>query len=337
MRAQRSDGPVIDIHCHRECGPVTKMMKVEAERVGRVPLAYGTAVTREVNRRQLEFLRPKMDSLEVRLADMDRMGVDIQAVAVSVYQYYYWAEPEVGAQVCRIINEELVEATSKHPGRFSPLGSVPLQSTEAAVAELRYCVNELGMRGLEIGSHVEGSEISDERLEDFWAEAERLGAVVLIHTEGHTHRERLQGHNFVNIIGHAFEATLATAHLIFNGVMERYPKLKVVIVHGGGYLPAYAGRIDHGWRARADVSEGMSKLPSEYLKRFFFDTMVFEPDQVKFLVDKYGADHVLLGTDYPYDMGDDDPLELIGSVPGLSQTQIDLIAGGNAARLLGYT
>ena len=99
----------------------------------------------------------------------------------------------------------------------------------------------------------------------------------------------------------------------------------------------YAGRIDHAWRARADVSEGVPDPPTSYLKRFFFDTMVFEPDQVKFLVDKYGADHVLLGTDYPYDMGDDDPLQLIGSVPGLDQSQIDLIAGGNAARLLGYT
>ncbi|MDE0115025.1 MAG: amidohydrolase family protein [bacterium] len=336
MRAQRSDGPVIDIHCHRECGPATEMMRVEEERVGRVRLQYGSAVTRDVNRRQLEFLRPKMDSLEVRLADMDRMGVDIQAVAVAVYQYYYWAEPEVGARVCRIINEELAEATSRHPGRFSPLGTVPLQDTGAAVAELRHCVNELGMRGLEIGSHVEGSEIADPRLEDFWAEVERLGAVVVVHTEGHTHKDRLQGHNFVNIIGHAFEATLATAHLIFNGVMERWPQLKIVVVHGGGYLPAYAGRIDHAWRARADVSEGVPDLPSSYLKRFFFDTMVFEPAQVKFLVDKYGADHVLLGTDYPYDMGDDDPLELIGSVPGLDQAEVDLIAGGNAARLLGY-
>ena len=312
------------------------MMRVEEDKIGRVRLAYGSELTREVNRRQLDHLRPKMDFLEVRLEDMDRMGVDIQAVAVSVYQYYYWADPVVGARVCRVINEELVESTSKHPGRFAPLGTVPLQDADAAVAETRYCVQELGMRGLEIGSHVEGGEIADQRLEPFWAEVERLGAVVVVHTEGHIHKDRLQGHNFVNIIGHAFEATLATAHLIFNGVMERYPGLKIVVVHGGGYLPTYAGRIDHAWRAREDVSEGAPRLPTDYLKRFFFDTMVFEPDQLEFLIEKYGADHVMLGTDYPYDMGDEDPLALIGSVPGLEQTQIDLIAGGNAARLLGF-
>ena len=312
-------------------------MNAEEARLGRVRLQYGNDTTRRVNKVQLEYLRPKMDFLETRLEDMDRMKVDIQAVAVSVYQYYYWADAEMGAKVSRIINEELKESTDKFADRFSPLGTVPLQDTDAAIAELRYCVQELGFKGLEIGSHVDGEEIASPRLDPFWAEVERLGAVIIVHTNGHTHKERLQDHNFVNILGHAFEATLATAHLIFNGVMERYPNLKIVVVHGGGYLPAYAGRIDHAWRAREDVSEGVPKLPSEYLKRFFFDTMVFETDQLKFLVDKYGADHVLLGTDYPYDMGDDDPLELIGNVPDLSQDQIDLISGGNAARLLGFT
>lgn len=337
MRAQRTDGPVIDLHCHRECAPAGEIMQKEEERIGRVRLQYGSELTREVNRRQLQNLRPKMDSLEVRLADMDAMGVDIQCIGISVYQYYYWAAPDIGARVARISNEELVEATSKYGERFSPLGTVPMQDTEAAIQELRYCVNELGMRGLEINSHVEGAEIADPRLDPFWAEVEKLGAVIVIHTNGHPAKERLQEHNFVNLLGHAFEATLATAHLIFNGVMERYPDLKIVVVHGGGYLPAYAGRIDHAWRAREDVREGVPRPPGEYLKKFFFDTMVFEPDQLKFLIDKYGADHVVLGTDYPYDMGEVDPLGLIGRVDGLAQDQIDLIAGGNAARLLGFT
>ncbi len=312
-------------------------MKDELEKKGRKPLAYGSETTRRVNKAQLEYLRPKMNSLDVRLEDMDRMGVDIQAVAVAVYQYYYWADAEMGAKISRVINEELAESTAAYNGRFSPLGTVPLQDTEAAVAELKYCSEELGFKGLEIGTHVDGEEISTPRLDPFWAEVERQDAVVVIHTDGHTHKDRLQGHNFVNILGHAFEATLAIGHLIFNGIMERHPNLKIVVVHGGGYLPAYAGRIDHAWRAREDVREGVPNLPGEYLKRFFFDTMVFEPDQVKYLVDKYGADHVLLGTDYPYDMGDDDPLDLIGRTPGLTQDQIDLISGGNAARLLGFS
>ena len=336
-RAHRSDGPVIDIHCHRECAPVADFMRDAAEAAGKVALGHGNATTQAVNRRQLETIKPKMDVLDVRVADMDRMGVDIQAVAISVYQYYYWADAELGAKASRMMNEEFVESTSKHPGRFLPFGTVPLQDTEAAIQELRYLATELGMKGIEIGTHVEGEEISSPRLDPFWAEVERLGLVVVIHTQGATQQQRLEGHNFVNIIGHAFEATLATAHLIFNGVIERHPDLKILVVHGGGYLPAYAGRIDHGWRAREDVSEDVPQQPTTYLRKFFFDTMVFEPGQLKYLVDTYGADHVMLGTDYPYDMGDDDPLVIIGDTPGLDQDQIDLIAGGNAARLLGLT
>ena len=336
-RARRTDGPVIDLHCHRECSLADDFMKEAALAAGKVSLGHGNPTTQAVNRRQLEHIKPKMDVLEVRLEDMDAMGVDVQAVAVAVYQYYYWADAETGAKVSRMMNEEFVEATSRYGQRFLPLGTVPLQDTEAAVQELRYLAGELGMKGIEIGTHVEGEEISAQRLEPFWAEVERLGLVVVVHTQGTTHPQRLQTHNFVNIIGHAYEATVATAHLIFSGVMERHPDLKVVVVHGGGYLPAYAGRIDHGWRAREDVREDGRDLPGNYLRKFFFDTMVFEPDQLRFLVDKYGADHVVLGTDYPYDMGDEDPLALLAATPGLSQDQVDLIAGGNAARLLGLS
>ena len=334
-RANRADGPVIDIHCHRECAPAAEFMKDAALAVGKVALGHGNPITQAVNRRQLEAIRPKMDVLDVRISDMDRMGVDVQAVAVAVYQYYYWADVELGAKVARITNEEFVESTSRYPGRFLPFGTVPLQDTDAAVQELRYLATELGMRGIEIGTHVEGEEISSARLEPFWAEVALLGLVVVIHTHGATHPQRLADHNFVNIIGHAFEATLATAHLIFNGVLERHPDLKIVVVHGGGYLPAYAGRLDHGWRAREDVREGVPQPPTSYLRKFYFDTMVFEPGQLEYLVSTYGADHVLLGTDYPYDMGEDDPLALIASTVGLDQNQIDLVAGGNAARLLG--
>jgi len=327
-------GPVIDIHCHRECSPAADLMRQAQLQAGRAPLSHGSAKTRAVNARQLEVIRPKMEQFQVRLADMDAMGIDIQAVAPAVYQYFYWADAELGARAARLINEEMVEATSRYADRFVPLGTVPLQDTEAAVQELTYLASHLGMRGIEIGTHVEGEEISASRLEPFWAEVERLGTTVVIHTQGTTHPQRLADHNFVNTFGHAYEATLAQAHLIFDGVMERHPGLTIVVVHGGGYLPAYPGRMDHAWRAREDVREGVPQAPGTYLRRFYFDTMVFEPSQLRFLVDRYGADHVLLGTDYPYDMGDDDPLALLGAC-GLEQEQVDLIAGGNALRLLG--
>lgn len=326
--------PVIDLHCHRECGPAGNLMKAEADRIGYVALSFGNDLTKEVNRRQLVNIKPKMESVEERLADMDRMGVDIQALAIAPYQTYYWAEPHLGAEVSRTINDELAGMIGRYPDRFIGLGTVPLQDTEASVTELRRCMGDLGFKGLEIGTNVEGEEISSPRLDPFWDAVEDTGAVIFIHPTGFTHPQRFTEHYFFNVIGHPLENTLAIANLIFSGILERFPALKIVVAHGGGYLPAYAARMDHAYHAREDVREGLPRPPGEYLRQLYFDTMVFQPDQLSFLVEKYGADHVVLGTDYPYDMGENDPIGLV-SKTGLSEAEQAAICGGNAARLMG--
>lgn len=328
-------GRVIDIHCHRECGPAANIVKPEADRLGRAPLTFGSELTREVNRRQLENLRPKMESVEVRLADMDAMGVDVQAVSISPYQLFYWADGDVGVRAHRAANEDLAELARSHPDRFVALGTVPMQDPGAAVDELQRCAEELSLPGIEVSTHIEGVELSNGVYEPFWEHVEALGMLVFIHPTGFTEKNRFAEHYFLNTIGHPLEETICAGRLIFDGVMERHPDLKIVFAHGGGFLPMYAGRFDHAYHAREDVRHGLPRPPSEYLSRFFFDTMVFEPDQLTFLIDKYGADHVLLGTDYPYDMGETDPLGLLGKVEDLTTEDYDLIAGGNAARLLG--
>jgi len=329
-----SSSKVVDIHCHRECAPAAEMMKVEAERVGFGALSFGSELTKEVNQQQLVDIKPKMQSLDERIADMDRMGIDIQAVSISPYQYYYWSEPGVGRDVSKLINDNLASAIGEKPDRFVGLGTVPLQNTEMAITELDRCVNELGFKGIEINSQISGEELSTPRLAPFWAKVEELDILVFIHTAGFTHADRLKDHYFINLIGHPIEATLAISRLIFDGVMENHPGLKIVVAHGGGFLPAYSGRMDHAYRARKDVREGLPDLPSEYLKRFHFDTMVFEPDQLEYLINKFGPNHILLGTDYPYDMGEDDPLGLVNKVKGLNEHDYSSICGGNAARLL---
>ncbi len=326
---------VIDIHCHRECAPAASLVKPEADRLGRAPLQFGNDLTVEVNRRQLEALRPKMASVEVRLADMDAMGVDVQAVSVSPYHLFNWATGDLAVQAFRTINDDLAELVDAHPRRFAALGAVPLQDTEAAIGELERCRRELGFGGIEISTHVEGEEISSPRLGPFWDAVDDLEMVVFIHPTGFTDPSRFIDHYFFNTIGHPLEEALCAGRLIFDGVMDRHPGLKIVFAHGGGFLPAYAGRFDHAYHAREDVRQGLPRPPSEYLSLFHFDTMVFEADQLGFLIAKYGSDHILLGTDYPYDMGEDDPLGLLGRVSGLAPDDIDLIRGGNAARLLG--
>ncbi|HIA81689.1 MAG TPA: amidohydrolase, partial [Rhodospirillales bacterium] len=170
--------------------------------------------------------------------------------------------------------------------------------------------------------------------EPFWAKVEELDVLVFIHTAGFTHPDRLGEHYFLNLVGHPIEASIAISYLIFDGVMERHPGLKICVSHGGGYLPSYAGRMDHAYHAREDVREGLPNPPTHYLKQFYFDSIVFDPDQLEFLINKYGADHILLGTDYPYDMGETDPIGLLQKVRNLSEEELTKVRGGNAIELL---
>ena len=168
----------------------------------------------------------------------------------------------------------------------------------------------------------------------FWAKAEELGALIVIHPNGFTEGERLTRFYFNNVIGNPLETTLALHYLIFDGVLERHPDLKLLAVHGGGYLGAYSGRIDHAWGARPDCRAGLPHPPTHYLKKVFVDTVVFTPHQLAGLIGVFGADHVLLGTDYPFDMAESDPLGHLASVEGLDPKTVEAIAGGNARRLL---
>jgi len=272
----------------------------------------------------------------VRLKDMDRMGIDIQAVSPAPNQTYYWTEPGMGAELARLVNERIARIVAQWPERFVGLGTVPLQDVELAVNELNHCVKSLGLRGVEINPSVKGMDLTDRRLslEKFFGRAEELGIVIFMHPIGFTHGERLLEHYFNNVIGNPLETTVAASHLIFDGVLERHPKLKIVLPHAGGYLAHYWARMDHAYRARPDCRGRIRQKPSTYLEKFYFDTITFDRTMLRHLIERFGADHVLLGTDYPYDMGMEHPLEFIGGVPGVAAKAKDEIMGRNAARLL---
>ncbi|MBI3370840.1 MAG: amidohydrolase [Betaproteobacteria bacterium] len=327
----------VDIHCHY-LNPEVQLKTAHLDPAQYDPSrAYASALTREVNVRQMKDRGPKLTTIEVRLKDMDRMGIDIQAVSPAPNQCAYWAEPDFGLAISRMVNDRLAEIVATWPERFVALGTVPLQDAEMAVAELERCVKKLGLRGVEINPNVNGMDLSDPRLklDRFFAKVQELGVVIFMHPLGFTQGERLMDHYFNNVIGNPLETTVAVSHLIFDGVMERHPKLKVVLPHAGGYLAHYWARMDHAHRARPDCHTVIKKAPTSYLRRFYFDTITFDRDMLRHLIDKWGEDHVLLGTDYPYDMGEEDPVGLIESVPRLGRAEKDRIMGGNAARLLG--
>jgi aminocarboxymuconate-semialdehyde decarboxylase len=326
----------VDIHCHFLNKDAAARMAPLNPAQYEPQIKFANALTREVNVKQMQDRGPKLSTIELRLKDMDRMGVDIQAVSPAPQQTYYWAEPGLGLEVSRMINDRLAQIVATWPDRFVGLGTVPLQNVELAVAELERCVKQLGLRGVEINPNVNGMDLTDPRLnlDGFFAKARELDIVIFMHPTGFTQGERLMDHYFNNLIGNPLDTTVGTSHLIFGGVMERHPGLKIVLPHAGGFLGHYWARMDHGWRARADCRTIIKKAPTSYLKKFYFDTITFDPEMLRNLIDKFGPQQVLLGTDYPFDMGEEDPVGLINSVPQLSAADKQKIMGETAARLL---
>jgi aminocarboxymuconate-semialdehyde decarboxylase len=326
----------VDIHCHYLNTDVAAQV-AQFKPIDKEPShIYANDLTRAVNQKQMKERGAMLSSIELRLKDMDKMCVDVQAVSPAPFQYYYWAEPGMGRDLSRQVNDRITEIAAKWPERFVGIGTVPLQDADMAVAELERMVKKLGMRGVEINTNVNGLDLTDPKLglDKFFRKAQELDTVIFIHPMGFTEGRRLFDHYFNNVIGNPMDTTIAASHLIFDGVMKRNPKLKVVLAHGGGYLAHYPGRMDHSHGARKDCRVVIKEKPTTYLKRMYFDTITFDPQMLRFLVDYYGADHVMLGTDYPYDMGDFDPVGSVAAVPRLSKVQREQILGANAAALL---
>ena len=326
---------IVDAHCHIVSQEAEQCVLDHPQKAAESAMLFemqGEASV-EHNASMMGEVFPKLTSLEVRLADMDAMGVDIQVLSPSPTQYYYWAERDLSSQVVRKQNETIAEACAKHPDRFAGLAAVSLQFPELAAEQLAYCIGELGFKGAEISSHVSGTEIANPRFAPFWQKAEELGAVIFLHPLGVTLRDRLCHHYLANIVGIPLETTIALSHLIYGGVLDDYPGLKILAAHGGGFISHYAGRFDHGREVRPECQH-CKHPPSEYLKRIFFDTLVHDPAQLRQLVERVGVERLALGTDYPFDMGCFDPLDFVQSSK-LNEDECARILGQNAAALFG--
>ena len=322
----------VDIHCHTLCAPARD--KVRAANLPSPRHRHDSPATAAATAEHQERVLPQLISLETRLADMDRMGIDVQAVSPSPDQTYYGLPADLAIEATRMVNDNIADICGKHPDRFCGLGTVPFQTPELAVAELERLHKSLGLRGIEIAGSVQGEDLSAEKFRPVFAKCEELGLVLFMHPTGFTETSRMGPWHLGNLIGNPLESTVAVHHLIFGGVLDQLPGLKLVIAHGGGFLPAYSGRIDHAAAARPDTCECIHHDPTWYLKRLYFDTMVFSHHQLEYLVETWGADHILMGTDYPFDMGEVDPIGFVEGAGKLSDGDRKAILGGNAARLL---
>jgi aminocarboxymuconate-semialdehyde decarboxylase len=294
--------------------------------------------TRALARKQDTDRAPNLTDPTLRMRDFAEMGLDAQVISPAPGQCYYEVPDEIGVKAARLVNQGVADIMAAAGLQIpAAMGSVPLGAGgEAAAAELEYAMQTLGLKGVEVLAHVGEKELSDPSFEPFWAKAEALGAVVFIHPASFTEARRFTKYYFSNVIGNPLDTTMALHYLIFDGVLERYPNLKIIASHGGGFLPAYSGRMDHAWGARSDARGNLPHPPSHYLKKIYLDTIVFTPHQLAYLVNSFGVSNILLGTDYPYDMGEYDPLGHIASVTSLSDVDRAAIAGGNAKALFGF-
>ena len=280
-----------------------------------------------------QMITSKMVDPMVRLRDMDETGVDVQVLTPSlVHQYTYWADPETSLKMEQRANNRIAEMVALAPDRFVGLGGVPLQYPDLAIAEMRRCLGELKLRGIEVSSHAESMELGDVKLRGFWAEAQKLGATIYLHPAGVV-QPRYEKFQLWNSIGQPLEEALAMCSLFYEGVLDAYPKLKICIAHGGGYLPFYAGRVDRNFFGKGFTRVNMSKSPSEYMRgHFWYDSCVYNVDMLENLVRKVGAPRIVLGSDYP--VGESDPIGFVRRARGLSAADKEDILGRTAAKLL---
>lgn len=332
---RRPDSTTIDIHSHVAVPEASAFAAPHLDAMDIPMVRFATDETRALNQRQETDRTTAMTDLDDRLAVLDAMELDMQLVAPPPPQCFSTLPAEPAAKAVRMVNDGIAEFVARRPDRFMGLGTVTFQDPVQAVADLERVMGTLGLKGVMILTSINGEEIAAPRFEPFWKKAEELGALVMLHPNGFSQGERFRDYYFSNVIGNPLDTATAVHYLIFNGVMERMPKLKILAVHGGGFLPAYAGRIDHAWGAREDSHAGLPKPPTEYLKKMYFDSVVFTPHQLEYLVRQYGADHIVMGTDYPYDMADYDPVGHVVGSDGLGAAEKAAVVGGTAKALLG--
>ena len=325
----------IDIHAHFV---PAESLKVASEIGKRHGLKLGrNELGREIVTRDgkpfLTQLKAEFSDLDLRLAIMDSQGVDTQALSPASTYFFYWMAAEEALEYARWLNDRLAEAVAQHPTRLLALGSVPMQDSAKAVSELERAVTKLALRGVEIATNVNGRYFDDPMFNPFWEAAQALDALIFVHPNQVVGADRMKDFNLANLIGNPTDTSLAFAKLIFSGVLERYPNLRFLLAHAGGFLPYTWGRLDRGYRIQDPVTAKISKPPGEYLTLLNFDTITHSAMALEYLVANFGADRVVLGSDYPYDMGDPEPVESLRRAR-IDRSSVEQIASGNACKLL---
>lgn len=317
---------VVDIHAHVRVPEAWELVK---DRIGREGRAGDVQLANPEGPANIH------NNVEKRIADLDEMGIEVQAVSVN--PFWHWADVDLARKIVQIQNEKIAEFCAAHPTRFAGLGSLALQHPSLAVEQMEDGVKNLGMHGFAIGGSVNGDDLSAPKFHPFWAKAEELQTLIFIHPQSAgapIDEKRLQGNGFLdNVVGHPLETTLALTHLIEDGTLDLFPRLKICAAHGGGYLPSYSSRSDQCLTAFPNLCKPLKKLPTEYLKQLYYDSVLFSPEDMRHLIAVVGSSQVVVGTDYPT-LWNRTPVDRILAVSGLNDEERISIFSNTAAKLL---
>jgi aminocarboxymuconate-semialdehyde decarboxylase len=287
----------------------------------------------EINREKSTEWDRKMSDVDENVADLTAAGMDVGVLQPTQTMFFYWAEPTAASELARMVNEHTAKAVRKHPENLVGLATIPLQDADLAVQELTYAVEELGLRGVVTGSNVNGRGFDEEAFGPFLAKVADLGVPVFIHPNNPFGIQRVRNYYLANFLAYPMESTITAGQLVFGGVLDRHPNLKICLSHAGGVLPFLLGRLEHGQSVRPEARERCEHPFSYYLKNFYVDTITFRKDTLRFVLEVMPRGHVFMGTDYPYDMADPEP---VGSVKAAVEDKelLDRVMGENLAAVL---
>jgi aminocarboxymuconate-semialdehyde decarboxylase len=331
------DSHKMDGHRHILClNAVKAASKLSALRSANIYPSGIDARSEEINRVKGGEWDRKMSDFEENIADLKAAGMDRGVVQPTQTMFFYWAEPGAASELTRMVNEYTARGVHQHPEDLVGLATVPLQDVEMAVEELTHAVERLGLRGVVIGSNVNGHGFNEKRFEPFLDKVEELDIPIFMHPNNPAGAERISRYYLMNFLGLPLESAVTAAQLVFGGVLDRHPKLKICLSHAGGVLPFLLGRLEHGQSVRPEAVERCKHPFGHYLRNFYVDTITFRRDTLRFVLEIMPEGHVFMGTDYPYDMADTDP---VGSVKAAvtGKDMQERVMGKNLSAILGLS
>ncbi|MBC7780906.1 MAG: amidohydrolase [Proteobacteria bacterium] len=278
---------------------------------------------------------PEFSDPAVKVAGMDRKGLDVSFISPAPMVLFYWLDAGVALEASRLVNDGIANMVSAYPERLKGMGTLPMQNPDAAIAELERIVRDHGFRAIELGTSVENEQLSDARFRPVLRRAQELKVFIFAHPYSFTPECGTENYHLRNLIGNPLHTTIMVANLMFSGALDDLKQLRIVLAHGGGYVPYQIGRFVHGHKVRKDTKADTRTSPERMLRRFWYDALVHDERALRYLIERVGADRVVLATDAPFDMGEEKPLERLAQLKRMSASDRALICAGNAMKLYG--